>query len=90
MDKIRVESNPSPERLKELKVETWSPWSCEVSEFDWEYSETESCYFLEGEVIVEAKGQRVQIKKGDLAFFPKGLTCVWKVLKPVRKVYKFG
>ena len=90
MDKIKVESNPTPERLAELEVKSWSPWDCEVSEFDWEYSQDESCYFLEGKVVVEAGGEKVEIKKGDLVFFPRGLKCRWKVLEPVRKVYKLG
>ena len=90
MGKIRVETNPSQDRLDELKVKTWSPWNCQVSEFDWEYSEDEACYFLDGKVIVKAEGEKVEIKKGDLAFFPQGLKCRWKILEPVRKVYKLG
>jgi uncharacterized cupin superfamily protein len=90
MDKIRVENNPSEERLKELGVNDWSTWTCAVSEFDWHYDENEACFFLDGEVVVEAGQEKVEIKKGDLAFFPKDLDCKWRVIKPVKKVYKLG
>ncbi|MFC1599215.1 cupin domain-containing protein [Candidatus Omnitrophota bacterium] len=90
MDKIRVESNPSEERLKGLDTKSWPTWTCDVSEFDWHYDQNEACYFLEGEVTVETSQEKVDIKKGDLVFFPKDLDCKWCIIKPVRKVYKLG
>lgn len=81
---------PTPERLKELNVESWSPWECEVSEFDWEYDQDERCYILEGKVVVETPdGLNYEISKGDLVLFPKGLKCKWKVKEKIRKVYRF-
>ena len=51
----------------------------------------ETCYFLEGDVEVTPEGGKpVRIGKGDLVTFPTGMSCTWKVLKPVRKHYKFG
>jgi len=86
---IRI-SRPTQEELEKLNVKSWSPWSCDVSEFDWEYEEDETCYILEGRVIVTTEdGKSVEIKKGDLVTFPKGLKCRWKVIEPIRKVYKF-
>ncbi|MGO9243225.1 MAG: cupin domain-containing protein [Verrucomicrobiia bacterium] len=32
----------------------------------------------------------VKVGKGDLVAFPAGMSCVWRVHKPVRKHYKFG
>jgi len=32
----------------------------------------------------------VSFAAGDLVVFPKGLSCVWQVKKPVRKYYVFG
>jgi len=82
---------PTQEELDKLGVKSWSPWSCEVSRFDWEYDEDETCYILEGKVIVETEGgkKKYEIKKGDLVTFPKGLKCVWDVKEPIRKVYTF-
>ena len=81
---------PSPEELKSLGVTNWPTWGCEVSTFDWSYSDQETCYLLEGRVTVEAEGQSVSFGKGDFVVFPKGLKCVWKVTEPVRKHYRFG
>lgn len=88
MEKIK-KSKPSKDDLKKLDLSSWSPWSCEVSSFDWEYSDTETCYIKEGEVRVETADGEVEITAGDLVTFPKGLKCKWHVSKPIRKVYKF-
>lgn len=88
--KIRVERNPSPEQLTALKVEDWPTWSKEVSTFPWSYDSTETCYFLEGEVIVTPEGgEPVQIGKGDLVTFPVGMACTWDIRHPVKKYYQF-
>jgi len=82
---------PTKDELKKLKVESWGTWEKEVSEFPWEYDETETCYVLEGEVEVTADdGEKLQFKKGDLVQFNKGLKCTWNVKKPIRKYYNFG
>jgi len=91
MNMILVERPPAPSRLAELGVKSWDIWTKEVSEFPWHYDEQEICYFLEGEVVVTPQGgQPVSIRAGDLATFPVGMSCTWKVLKPVRKHYRFG
>ncbi len=87
--KIEVRK-PTEQELKKLGVDSWPTWTCPVSEFDWTYDDTETCYFYEGKVIVETPDGDVEIGKGDLVTFPKGLKCRWKVLEPVRKVYSFG
>ncbi len=88
--KIVVENKISKERIKELGVETWPVWECDISVFDWHYDEKEACYFLEGEVILETKNGTIKFGKGDFVVFPEGLSCKWRVLKPVKKHYKFG
>ena len=44
---------------------------------------------IEGEVTVKTPTGEVNIEPGDLVTFPKGLSCEWKVKKPIRKVYNF-
>ena len=89
--KIKVEKNPPEQKLQEMGVPGWSVWTKEVSEFPWHYEEEETCFFLEGEVVVTPQeGDTVTVGKGDLVTFPKGMSCTWKVLKPVRKHYRFG
>lgn len=90
-EKIQIEHQPTPERLQELGVSSWPIWTKEVSEFPWTYEEQETCYLLEGEVIVTPDGgEPVQFGKGDLVTFPAGMSCSWKILQPVKKHYKFG
>ena len=43
MSQIKVERQPSPERLQELGVKTWPIWTKEASEFPWTYDEPETC-----------------------------------------------
>jgi uncharacterized cupin superfamily protein len=87
---IKIEHNPSQERLKQLNVSSWSIWTKEVSEFPWTYDEQETCYFLEGDVIVTpTNGEAVTMGKGDLVTFPAGMSCTWKIRSNVRKHYCF-
>jgi len=91
MKEITIEHNPGKKRLKELGVTSWPSWTKEVSEFPWEYDEQETCYFLEGKVVITPDGGKlVKIGKGDLVTFPNGMTCTWKIKKDVRKHYRFG
>jgi len=82
---------PSEDDLDKLKVKSWGTWSKEVSEFDWSYDDTETCYILDGEVEVtdSETGEKIDFKTGDLVQFEKGLKCVWNVKKPIRKHYSF-
>ena len=90
MGEIKVEKNPSEEKLNELGVKSWGIWTKEESEFPWTYDSTETCYILEGDVVVTPDdGEAVTIGKGDLVTFPKGMSCTWKVRKPIRKHYIF-
>jgi len=88
---IIVEHQPGAERLKQLAVEDWPTWSAGISRFPWIYDTCETCYVLEGEVVVTPDGgQPVTVKAGDLATFPAGMSCVWDVKQPLRKHYRFG
>lgn len=88
---IQVESQPSVERLQELRVLNWPIWSKEASEFPWTYDESETCYFLQGDVVVTPDGgEPVTMGKGDLVTFPAGMSCTWKIQSAVRKHYRFG
>ncbi len=81
----------SEEKLHKLNVKAWPIWEKEISEFPWEYDETETCYILEGDVVVTPdNGTPVSLSKGILVVFLSGLKCRWKINKAVRKHYKFG
>ena len=76
--------------IKERGITSWPIWDCDISEFDWEYGEQETCLLLEGEVEVESDHETVKFSAGDFVVFPKGLKCRWKITKPVRKHYSFS
>ena len=78
------------EDITEMDISSWPIWEKEISRFDWFYDSTEECYLLEGEVSVETgNGEKVTFGKGDFVTFPKGLSCIWDIKKPVRKHYNF-
>lgn len=88
---INVIHSPSEEELKKLGVRQWGIWTKEESEFPWSYDEKETCYFLEGDVVVTPEnGEPVEMGAGDLVVFPDGMSCTWKVKKAVKKHYNFG
>lgn len=81
---------PNENEIREF--ETWPVWEKEESEFDWEYSEKETCYILQGKAKVfdENGAILVEFGKGDLVVFPLGLRCKWKILENMRKHYNLG
>jgi uncharacterized cupin superfamily protein len=87
---ILVEHNPSPAKLDVMGIYDWPIWQKEVSTFPWQYDRQETCYLLEGEVIVTPKdGEPIKIQRGDLVTFPAGLSCTWEILQDVKKHYDF-
>ena len=80
----------SKNEISKKGVFSWPIWSCEVSEFDWEYDQQESCLLLEGGVEVSSDIETVSFGAGDFVVFPRGLKCRWKIIKPVRKHYTFN
>ncbi|HEY9799388.1 MAG TPA: cupin domain-containing protein [Leptolyngbyaceae cyanobacterium] len=87
---IKIEHQPSPEILQKLGVYQWDIWQKEASRFPWTYDTQETCYFLEGDVIVTPDGgQPVKMGKGDLVTFPAGMSCTWEIKSDVKKHYSF-
>ena len=80
---------PTQQEVSKMDFSNWGTWECPASTFPWSYDSKETCYILDGHVIIETQNQKVEFKKGDLVTFPKGLSCKWTVLKPVKKYYRF-
>ena len=90
MSEIIVAHSPSEEQLEALGVRNWPIWTKEVSTFPWTYDSSETCLFLDGDVIVTPEGgQPVKMGKGDLVTFPQGMSCTWEIRQAVRKHYNF-
>lgn len=91
MRKIKIEAHPDAARLSKLKVSVWPEWEKGNSVMPWKYFEDETSYILEGRAIVTPEGGApVEINKGNLVTFPSGMTCIWKIIEPVRKRYRIG
>ena len=71
------------------ECQSWAIWTCEPSTFDWKYDQEEHCFIINGSVTVTTSSNTVNIEKGDYVIFPKGLQCVWKVHKSIKKHYMF-
>lgn len=89
MEDIILKKNISKEELEKYNIDNWPIWSSPAETFSWEYEEKEICYILEGSVKVKYNNKEIEFTKGDLVIFPAGLKCVWEVIEPVKKVYKF-
>lgn len=88
---ITIEHNATPAKLEVMGVYDWPIWSKEASTFPWNYEQKETCYFLEGDVIVTPDGgEPVHMGEGDLVIFPAGLSCTWEIREDVEKHYDFG
>ncbi|MTJ54751.1 cupin domain-containing protein [Anabaena sp. UHCC 0253] len=88
---IQVAYQASQVHLNELGVFKWPIWQKEISTFPWTYTEQETCYFLEGNVIVTPDdGESVHMGKGDLVTFPAGMSCTWEITSEVTKHYCFN
>jgi uncharacterized cupin superfamily protein len=80
----------SSQEIEEKGIMNWPIWTKDVSVFDWHYDATEECLLMQGLVeVTTKKGVKVTIKAGDFVIFPQGLTCIWKVIEPVKKHYRF-
>jgi uncharacterized cupin superfamily protein len=82
-----------PSEQESATCKGWPEWSCDPSEFDWDYTQSETCLLLEGEVTVTdrpAGEDSVTFGAGDFVVFPVGLKCIWKVKQAVRKHYDFS
>ncbi|MBT3478873.1 MAG: cupin domain-containing protein [Candidatus Marinimicrobia bacterium] len=81
----------SEDEIQEKGIRSWSTWSCDKSDFPWEYSERETCYIIEGQVDVETEnGETVSIGAGDYVIFPQGIKCTWHVHQGIYKHFAFG
>jgi len=79
-----------PSAEEESTAKGWPIWGCEASEFDWAYTQTETCLILEGDVTVSDGESSVSFGPGDMVVFPVDLECKWNIKKAVRKHYSFS
>ena len=62
-------------------------WDCTPGRFNWQYFQDETVYIISGEVfITDESGSERRLGAGDMALFPAGSSCTWRVTSHVRKV----
>ncbi len=62
-------------------------WECSAGRFKWHYLEDETVTITSGEVFITTNnGEERRLGQGDMAFFPAGTSCEWRVDNRVRKV----
>jgi uncharacterized protein len=72
----------SRDRMSQIFV-----WECSAGVFMWHYSKDESLVVTSGEAFITTEnGQELRLGPGDVAFFPAGTTCTWRLPGPLRKV----
>lgn len=88
---IAIIEQPSKKKLEDMGIIKWPIWEKEQSKFDWSYDSTEVCYIIEGKAKIHAKNtdEFIEIDKGDLVTFPRGLHCTWEIIEDIRKHYSF-
>ena len=67
------------------EFQAWDQWSSKPDHFEWEYTQEEHCYVIEGEATIETESQTITIEPGDYVVFPKDLKCHWTVHQFLRK-----
>jgi uncharacterized cupin superfamily protein len=62
-------------------------WECTAGRFNWHYSEDETTVIISGEVFITVEtGEERRLGRGDMAFFPAGSFCTWRVTDRVKKI----
>lgn len=62
-------------------------WDCTAGSFRWHYGQDETVLFISGEAfLIYENGEERRFGPGDLAFFPSGTICHWRVDDYVKKV----
>jgi len=82
-----------PTEQESQTCKDWPIWTGQVSTFDWDYTQTETCLIIEGKVTVTdrpAGEDSITFGPGDLVIFPVGLECIWTIHETVRKYYQFS
>lgn len=63
-------------------------WECTPGIFNWHFNVGEEvAYIISGEVFVSTDGRPERhLKPGDVAVFPSGSSCTWRITNPVQKI----
>jgi uncharacterized cupin superfamily protein len=90
VSEIEVIRQPDSAFLEEKGVFEWETWECGVYSFPFTYEKNACCYMLKGRVTITPTDGRkaVTFGKGDFVYLPKGMSCTWDVLEPLKKHFR--
>jgi uncharacterized cupin superfamily protein len=61
-------------------------WDCTPGQFQWRYSQDETVVIVAGEAFITGQdGIERRLGPGELAFFPAGTVCTWRITETIRK-----
>jgi hypothetical protein len=86
-----LDGAPQARANKLVTSRDWSStivvWECTPGSFKWHYCKDETIHFLSGEAfMIDDRGEEHRFGAGDIAFFPAGTACSWRVTEHIRKV----
>ena len=86
-----LKGSPEARCKKLVRSRDWTShlvvWDCTPGSFKWNYSMDETIVIISGEAfMINDKGEERRFGPGDLAFFPAGSSCSWRVTQTLRKV----
>ena len=86
-----VSGSPQARCKKLVRSRDWTShivvWDCTPGAFNWHYGMDETIVIISGEAfMINDKGEERRFGPGDMAFFPAGSSCTWRVTQHLRKV----
>lgn len=62
-------------------------WACTPGAFRWVWTYDETLTVLEGEATVELADRRIHLRPGDLAYFERGQSSIWRIRSQLKKTF---
>jgi len=86
-----VSGSPQARCKKLVRSRDWTShvvvWDCTPGSFKWHYGMDETIVIISGEAfMINQNGEERRFGPGDMAFFPAGSSCTWRVTQHLRKV----
>jgi uncharacterized cupin superfamily protein len=73
-------------RTRDGTTSVWV-WECSEGQFNWHYYIDETVFIICGEVFITEEGQQERrLGEGQMAYFPAGSSCVWRVTAKIKKL----
>ncbi len=85
MSEINVIRQVTSDWLDQESILQWPSYEASEGSFPCYYYTDESCYVLEGKVLITVSGDdEITLSQGDFITLPKDRASFWEVLQPFR------